>query len=174
MRSKSASCSSVRKYRSAGLCTRSFSISWSITAGPTPSMSMASRLAKWVRFRWSWAGHSAPVQRTAAPSGSRTTGAPQTGQAAGIRYGSVFSGRRSLHTSTTSGMISPAFCKITVSPTRMSFSSMKSWLCSVALVTVVPARRTGSTTTFGVSTPVRPTCTTISRTLDGFRSGGYL
>ena len=51
---------------------------------------------------------------------------------------------------------------------------MLSWLCSVAAETVVPARRTGSTRTFGVSTPVLPTCTTISRTLLSFFSGGYL
>ena len=36
------------------------------------------------------------------------------------------------------GMISPAFWSITVSPMRMSFSSIKSWLWRVALVTVVP------------------------------------
>ena len=34
--------------------------------------------------------------------------------------------------------------------------------------------RTGSTTTLGVSTPVRPTWTTISTTRLSFRSGGYL
>ena len=71
-------------------------------------------------------------------------------------------------------MISPAFWTSTVSPMRTSFSVMKSWLCSVALDTVVPASRTGSTTALGVSTPVRPTWTTISRTLEGFCSGGYL
>ena len=90
-----------------------------------PSMSMASRLAKWVRFRSSWAGHSAPVQRRAAPSSSRTTGAPQTGQVVRQRVG-----HRALRAfvedprSTISGMISPAFCTSTVSPMRMSFSVM--------------------------------------------------
>ena len=71
-------------------------------------------------------------------------------------------------------MISPAFCTSTVSPTRMSFSVMKSWLWRVALVTVVPASRTGASTALGVSTPVRPTCTTMSCTTEGFCSGGYL
>ena len=52
--------------------------------GPTPSISMASRLAKWVRFRGSCAGHSAPVQRRKAPSSSRTTGAPHTGHTVGM------------------------------------------------------------------------------------------
>ena len=48
-------------------------------------MSMASRLAKWARLRSSWAGHSAPVQRMWAPSSSRSTGAPHTGQTWGKR-----------------------------------------------------------------------------------------
>ena len=47
------------------------------------SMSMAERLVKWVRFRSSWAGHSAPVQRMATPSSSRLTGAPHTGHTSG-------------------------------------------------------------------------------------------
>ena len=71
-------------------------------------------------------------------------------------------------------MISPALRMRTVSPTRMSFSVMKSWLWRVALVTVVPARRTGSTTALGVRTPVRPTWTTISRRTVSLISGGYL
>ena len=71
-------------------------------------------------------------------------------------------------------MISPALRTSTVSPMRMSLSEIKSWLCSVALVTVVPASRTGSSTALGVSTPVRPTCTTISMSREGFTSGGYL
>ena len=71
-------------------------------------------------------------------------------------------------------MISPALRTTMASPTRMSFSSMKSWLWSVAFVTVVPARCTGSKTAFGVSTPVRPTCTTMSVTRVSFSSGGYL
>ena len=84
------------------------------------------------------------------------------------------SGRSSATTDSTSGMISPAFRTSTVSPTRMSFSVMKSWLWRVALVTVVPASRTGSSTALGVSTPVRPTWTVMSTTLEGFTSGGYL
>ena len=41
-------------------------------------------------------------------------------------------------------------------------------------MTVVPANRTGVSTALGVSTPVRPTWTTMSSTLEGFFSGGYL
>ena len=83
MRSSTSICSGRRAYRSAAVWTRPLFTSCCITAGPRPSMSMAFRLAKWVRFRSSWAGHSAPVQRSAAPSSSRTTSAPQTGQRSG-------------------------------------------------------------------------------------------
>ena len=40
---------------------------------------------KWARLRSNWAGHSAPVQRMWAPSSSRSTGAPHTGQVWGKR-----------------------------------------------------------------------------------------
>ena len=135
---------------------------------------MASREAKGMIFRSRWAGHSAPVQRMAAPSSSRTMGEPHSGQYAGRWKGSVPSGRFPFTTSSTSGIISPALRTSTVSPMRTSSLSMKSWLCSVAFVTVVPASRTGSMTAFGVSTPVRPTWTTMSRTTLSFFSGGYL
>ena len=137
-------------------------------------MSIASRLAKWTMFRRRWAGHSAPVQRIATPSSSRTMGEPHSGQRSGRRKGTAPSGRLDFTTSNTSGMISPALRTSTVSPMRTSSLSMKSWLCSVAFVTVVPARRTGSMTALGVSTPVRPTCTAMSRTTLSFTSGGYL
>ncbi len=71
-------------------------------------------------------------------------------------------------------MISPALRMRMVSPIRRSFSVMKSWLWRVALVTVVPASRTGRTTALGVRTPVRPTWTTMSSTTVGLFSGGYL
>ena len=83
MRSSGSSCFGVRLYRSAAVRTSPLSISCCITAGPSPSMSIAPLLAKWVRYRSSWAGHSAPVQRSAAPSSSRTTGAPHTGHVSG-------------------------------------------------------------------------------------------
>src|SRR6516164_2294421 len=41
-------------------------------------------------------------------------------------------------------MISPAFSTTTMSPTRISFVSMKSALCKLARLTVVPANFTGS------------------------------
>ena len=45
---------------------------------------------------------------------------------------------------------------------------MKSWLCSVARLTVVPAKNTGSNTPVGVKTPVRPTATSMSRSVVSF------
>ncbi len=47
-------------------------------------------------------------------------------------------------------------------------------LWSVARLTVVPARRTGSNSATGVSTPVRPTWTTMSVTTVVASSGGNL
>ena len=89
-------------------------------------MFMASRETKCARFLDSCAGHSAPVQRTAAPSGSRSTGAPQTGHMDGRRNGTASCGRFSGTTARISGMISPALRMVTVSPMRISFSEMKS------------------------------------------------
>ena len=71
-------------------------------------------------------------------------------------------------------MISPALRSTTRLPTRMSFSVMKSWLCKVARLTVVPANVTGANTPVGVRTPVRPTFTSISSNVVSFSSGGYL
>ena len=51
---------------------------------------------------------------------------------------------------------------------------MKSWLCKVARLTVVPANVTGANTPVGVRTPVRPTFTSISSNVVSFSSGGYL
>ena len=47
-------------------------------------------------------------------------------------------------------------------------------LCRLARETLVPARKMGSNTAVGVSTPVRPTVTSISRTTVSLTSGGYL
>ena len=66
-------------------------------------------------------------------------------------------GRNSVKIRTTSGMISPAFRTIAVSPKCKSNSARRSLLCSVALETVVPAINTGRSSATGVSVPVRPT-----------------
>ena len=57
----------------------------------------------------------------------------------------------------------PALRMITVSPMRMSLRRISSSLCSVARETVEPCTKTGSSSATGVSTPVRPTCTVMSR-----------
>ena len=69
-------------------------------------------------------------------SSSRTTGAPQTGQTSGSRYGSAPAGRLSNSTSRISGMISRLADFHRVANANV-LSEMKSWLCRVALVTVV-------------------------------------
>ena len=51
---------------------------------------------------------------------------------------------------------------------------MKSSLWRVARATVVPARKTGSKQAVGVSTPVRPTATSMLRKVVSLTSGGYL
>ena len=71
-------------------------------------------------------------------------------------------------------MTSPALRTMTVSPTRTSLRRTSSWLCSVARATVEPATTTGSSSATGVSTPVRPTCTVMSRSSVVFSSGGNL
>ncbi len=171
-RSSFSSRPASRVYRSAGEDTSPSPTSCSKRAGPSPSMSMASRLAKWMRFRRSWAGHWGFVQRTAASPSSRDTCSPQEGHLSGSRKGTLSGGFST--TDTTSGIISPALRIITREPMRISFSAMKSWLWRVARLTVVPARVTGSKTPVGVSTPVRPTFTSMSVRVVSFSSGGYL
>ena len=62
----------------------------------------------------------------------------------------------------------------TVSPIRISLSRIKSTLCKLARFTVVPARKTASITAVGVTTPVRPTVHSISRTIVCASSAGNL
>ncbi len=57
---------------------------------------------------------------------------------------------------------------------RTSFLRISSSLCSVALRTVVPPTNTGSSLATGVSLPVRPTCTSMSRTTVSCSCAGYL
>src|SRR5213594_3386918 len=108
MRSRPARVSTSRRYRSAGLFTRSRSTSWSTSFSPRPSISMARRAAKCSKVCLRCAlQYSPPVQRVAASPGTRTTGEPHTGHFSGIAKRS--GGRRGplLFTPTTSGMTSP-------------------------------------------------------------------
>ena len=127
-------------------------------------MSMAPRDPKWSSDSLSCAGQAAFVQRrTTSPSG-RAALEPQTGHRSGADRGTASAGRRSSKTLTMCGITSPARSTTTVSPLRTSrrWTSLK--LCSVVLLMVTPAMRTGASTAAGVSAPVRPTLTLKSMT----------
>ncbi len=74
----------------------------------------------------------------------------------------------------TSGMTSPALRSTTVSPMSTPLAFTTCWLCSVAWRTSDPATSTFSMTANGVARPVRPTLTTMSRSVVLTSSGGYL
>ena len=71
-------------------------------------------------------------------------------------------------------MTSPALRIITVSPMSTPLRLTSEALCKVASPTVEPATRTGSMNANGVTRPVRPTLTRMSRSLVCASSGGYL
>ena len=73
-----------------------------------------------------------------------------------------------------SGITSPALRKNTVSPINTPLRATSVALCSVAICTVEPATFTGSMTPNGVTRPVRPTLTAMSRSLVVTTSAGYL
>ena len=118
--------------------------------------------------------HAGLARRNAAPGGAPAPGIRSWGSAApprprparpACRRRGISSGTRTARTGascaarftpTTAGMTSPAFSTNTMSPTRMSLRAISSWLCRVARATVVPARRTGSSSATGVRTPVPP------------------
>ena len=62
----------------------------------------------------------------------------------------------------------------TVSPMSTPLRATSLALCSVAISTVEPDTNTGSITPNGVTRPVRPTFTRMSRSLVFTSSGGYL
>ena len=71
-------------------------------------------------------------------------------------------------------MTSPALRIITVSPISTPLRLTSEPLCRVAMPTVDPAIRTGVIIANGVTRPVRPTLTWMSRSLVCASSGGYL
>ncbi len=75
---------------------------------------------------------------------------------------------------TTSGMTSPAFRTVTVSPGRTSLAATWSSLCRVDRPTVEPPTNTGSITANGVAFPVRPMDTMMSLSSVVRSSGGNL
>jgi hypothetical protein len=98
----------------------------------------------------------------------------QEGHFVGIFHGRSPFGRSASTGPRISGITSPALRRITVSPGRTSLR-LTSWaLWRVAFSTVEPATRVGSITPYGVTRPVRPTLTRISRSLALTSSGGYL
>ena len=99
---------------------------------------------------------------------------PHEGHSVGISHSASPSGRSASTGPRISGITSPALRRITVSPGRTSLR-LTSWaLCSVAFSTVEPATLVGSITPYGVTRPVRPTLTLMSRSLALTSSGGYL
>ena len=139
-------------------------------------MSIAPLLTKCLMLSTICAGQERFGQRTATSPLSRTTaraarrarlGHAPLGQgrvARGARHAAPSSSTSPLVTGpTTCGITSPARCTTTSSPSRMSLRRMSSSLCRVARSTVTPPTLTGSRTANGVSTPVRPTLTAISR-----------
>ena len=153
--------------------TRPRSTSCSISLLPSPSTSRAPLLTQWRKPPRRIAGQLLLMQRVAASLSSRTKVEPHSGQWSGRSRGTAPSGRSSGSTRTTSGMISPALRTTTVSPRCRSSSAMRSALCRVARLTLVPARATGSNSATGVTAPVRPTCTTSFSSLLGASSAGY-
>ncbi len=137
-------------------------------------MSSAPRLVQWIRRSHRCAGHATLVQRATTSPGGRQTSLWHEGQQSGITHGGAPAGRIPGTGPTTSGMTSPALRTMIVSPTRTSLRWTSSSLCSVALAMVDPATSTGSNSASGVSAPVRPTCTRISRRIVVFSSGGNL
>ena len=82
--------------------------------------------------------------------------------------------RRSTTGPSTSGITSPALRITTVSPISTPLRLTSEPLCSVACATVDPATFTGVISANGVTRPVRPTFTLMSRSLVCASSGGYL
>ena len=129
-----------------------------------------------------WNSHSMPCDgqprllghRQYAPPSSRTSEVPHEGHAFGNLHGLDRLGRFDTTGPTTSGITSPARRTITVSPSRTSLRLTSSSLCSVALPTVTPLTNTGSRMANGVTMPVRPVFTAISRRTVVRSSGGNL
>ena len=152
-----ATSSNSNSYMSAILLISSLSSSCPIIFSPSPSMFMASLDTKCTKFLNNFAGHSIPVQRIATSPSSLTASAPHTGHVFGISKSCSFPVLFSSTTFTISGITSPAFWIITVSPFFIPFSFIKSSLCSVVFDIVEPATFTGSKIAIGVITPVLPT-----------------
>ena len=139
-------------------------------------MSKAPRPATWNTRSRTWAGHFSWLgqRRSLSPSFCWASVVPQAGHSVGITHSAASSGRSASTGPTISGITSPALRSTTVSPGRTSLR-LTSWaLWRVAFSTVEPATRVGSITPYGVTRPVRPTLTSMDRSLALTSSGGYL
>ena len=168
MRSRLAISSSraVSRKISAIVLIHPFSTNSSIWRSPSPSISIALRLAKCLSRSSRCASQvKPPVQRrTASPSG-RIAGCWQTGHVSGKMKSRSLPSRRDSITRTIWGITSPARCRITLSPMRIFLRRTSSSLCKVAFDTVTPPTSTGSRRATGVKAPVLPTCMSISRSV---------
>ncbi len=113
-------------------------------------------------------------QRQSTSPSSRSSVVPQAGHTVGNSNSCSSPVRRSATGPTISGITSPALRSTTMSPIRTPLRLISSALCKVALVTVDPATLTASMIANGVTRPVRPTFTWISRSRVVTSSGGYL
>jgi len=117
------------------------------------------------------------VQNVSLSPGRRTSGSPHEGHVVGnFHFGlrRVGTPGPSFTGPTTSGMTSPALRTMTRSPGRTSFAATWSSLCSVAIPTVEPPTKTGSSWANGVARPVRPMETWIASSRVVRSSGGNL
>src|SRR6266542_3366549 len=139
-------------------------------------MSSAPRPARWNTRSRSCAGQPRLLgqRMSISPSLAGASGEPHSGQWVGIWKARSVPSRMSTTGLTISGMTSPALRTTTVSPIRTPLRATSCALCRVANVTVEPATRTGLSSAYGVTRPVRPTLTLMSTSLVFTSSGGYL
>jgi hypothetical protein len=139
-------------------------------------MSKAPRPARWKMRSRSCAGQDRAFgqRMSTSPSRAGASGVPHSGQWVGISKGRSEPSRFSTTGPTISGITSPARRTMTVSPISTPLRTTSWALCSVALVTVTPPTKMGSSTAYGVTRPVRPTFTGMSSSRVVAVSGGYL
>ena len=159
-RSRPHSCAFVRAYSWSASCKSPASTSWAAVFSEKVSMSMASRLAKWLSRITIWGLQPSRLgQNRCAPRSS--SAAPQAGQTSGLtmsRSPSLYSSTRPM----ISGMTSLERRIHTFAPSFTRLRWMSCQLFSVACRTVAPASSTGETRATGVSLPVRPICQVTS------------
>src|SRR6266511_4151803 len=120
-------------------------------------MSSAPRPARWNTRSRSCAGQPRLLgqRMSISPSLAGASGEPHSGQWVGIWKARSVPSRMSTTGLTISGMTSPALRTTTVSPIRTPLRATSCALCRVANVTVEPATRTGLSSAYGVTRPVR-------------------